>query len=81
MPKKHSLSMREAAKELGKPADAITPTELMNYDYEDLPPGRPSDLGGEVQNRLLHTRTESETRRLAQIGKAIVDNSDAAKRG
>lgn len=75
--RRHSKSLQEAALTLGKDVDDVTPIDLLAYDKEDLPAGKKSPLGGEVQNAPLRTRPESETRRLAEIGRAAVDAAAA----
>jgi hypothetical protein len=54
-------------------------TELIQHGHDDLPEGPPSPLGGEARPNLLNTRPESETRRLAERGQAIVDRRLAVR--
>ena len=73
----HSVSLEEAAAELGRPIEEITPTDLLDYPHEDLPDGPRSPLGGEVS--YLKSGPESETRRMAEIGRKLVDETRAAQ--
>jgi hypothetical protein len=54
--------------------------EIMKHGHDDLPEGPSSPLGGEARPNLLKTRTERETRRLAERGEAIVDKRISARR-
>jgi hypothetical protein len=56
-----------------------TVAEILKHGHDDLPEGPSSPLGGEVRPNLLITRTESETKRLAKRGKAIVDKRASAR--
>jgi hypothetical protein len=53
--------------------------ELMEHGHDDLPEGPSSPLGGEVRPNLLTTRPEPEIRRLAELGRAIVDKRISAR--
>jgi hypothetical protein len=53
--------------------------EILKHGHDDLPEGPSSPLGGEARPNLLITRTEAETRRLAEQGKAIVDKRASAR--
>jgi hypothetical protein len=53
--------------------------DLLDHLHDDLPPGPPSELGGEVPSSRRR-RTEADFRRMAAIGKAIVDNHIASRR-
>lgn len=54
--------------------------EIVKHGHDDLPEGPSSPLGGEARPNLLKTRTEPETRRLAERGQAIVDKRISARR-
>jgi hypothetical protein len=53
--------------------------EILKHGHDDLPEGPPSPLGGEARPNLLTTRTEFETRRLAERGQEIVDKRISAR--
>jgi hypothetical protein len=53
--------------------------ELVAHGHDDIPEGAPSPLGGEARPNLLTTRPETEIRRLAELGKAIVDRRIASR--
>ncbi len=53
--------------------------ELVKHGHDDLPEGPSSPLGGEVRPNLLITRSEPEIRRLAELGRAIVDKRISAR--
>ena len=57
--------------------DAVA--ELVEHGHDDLPEGRPSPLGGEARPNLLITRPEAEIKRLAELGKTIVDRRLSAR--
>jgi hypothetical protein len=46
--------------------------DLTEHRHDDLPPGPPSDLGGEVHPNRRKVRSEAETLRLADIGRSVV---------
>jgi hypothetical protein len=73
-----SKSLIEAARELNKDVDEVTPVDLLEYQREDLPDGPASPLGGE-QPSHLRSEPESETRRLAEVGRRRVDRSLQAR--
>ena len=54
--------------------------EILQHGHDDLPEGPASPLGGEARPNLLITRTESETKRLAKQGEAIVEKRVPARR-
>jgi len=53
--------------------------EFVEHLHDDLPPGPPSELGGEVPS-FRTRRTEAEFRRMAALGKAMVDGRIAARK-
>jgi hypothetical protein len=57
--------------------DAVA--ELVEHGHDDLPDGAASPLGGEARPNLLKTRPEAEIRRLAKLGKMLVDERVAAR--
>lgn len=57
--------------------DAVA--ELVEHGHDDLPEGTPSPLGGEARPNLLTTRPETEIKRLAKLGKMIVDQRITAR--
>lgn len=62
-------------------ADKLTAAvdEIVKHGHDNLPEGPASPLGGEARPNLLTTRTEPEIRRLARIGKALVDKRISAR--
>jgi hypothetical protein len=60
-----------------KLADAVD--EVLRHGHDDLPEGPSSPLGGEVRPNLLTTRSEPEIMRLAELGRAIVDQRISAR--
>jgi len=74
--KNYSQSLVEAAAELGKPVEQVTPIDLLDYPHEDLPDGPESPLGSDDGSHHLQSRSESETRRLAAVGKKILGIED-----
>jgi hypothetical protein len=58
---------------------ADTVDEVLRHGHDDLPEGPSSPLGGEVRPNLLTTRSEPEIMRLAELGKAIVDQRISAR--
>ncbi len=59
-------------------AEAVA--ELKQHGHDDLPEGPPSPLGGEVRPNLLKSRREPEIRRLAKLGREIVDKRLAQRK-
>jgi hypothetical protein len=57
--------------------DAVA--ELVRHGHDDLPEGASSPLGGEARPNLLTTRPEQEIKRLAKLGKMIVDRRITAR--
>lgn len=53
--------------------------DLVQHGRDDLPEGPPSDLGGEVRPNPLTTRPEPEIRRLAALGRRLVDKRLATR--
>jgi hypothetical protein len=53
--------------------------ELVKHGHDELPEGPSSPLGGEVRPNLLTTRSEPEIRRLAALGRTIVDKRLSAR--
>ncbi len=60
-----------------KLADAVN--EILKHGHDDLPEGPSSPLGGEARPNLLIARSEAEIRRLAKLGKEIVDKRISAR--
>jgi hypothetical protein len=60
-----------------KLVDAVD--EIVKHGHDNLPEGPSSPLGGEARPNLLTTRTEPEIRRLAKLGKALVDKRISAR--
>ena len=52
--------------------------EFLEHLHYDLPPGPPSELGGDIPRHQV-TLTEREFRRRAELGKRMVDAHIAAK--
>lgn len=78
-PRQYSKTLIEFAAEIGKPVEDVTPVDLLDYQHEDLPDGPWGDDYDSHDRYVLRSRPESETRRLAAIGKRIIDNSQAAR--
>lgn len=53
--------------------------EIVKHGHDNLPEGPASPLGGEARPNLLITRPEPEIRRLAELGKSIVDKRISAR--
>jgi hypothetical protein len=53
--------------------------EIVKHGHDELPEGPSSPLGGEVRPNLLTTRSEPEIRRLAALGRDIVDERLSAR--
>jgi hypothetical protein len=53
--------------------------EIVKHGHDNLPEGSASPLGGEARPNLLTTRPEPEIRRLAELGKSIVDKRISAR--
>lgn len=79
-PRKYSRGLIEFAAEIGKPVEDVTPVDIINsYQHEDLPDG-PMSLDIDPMDRyVLRSEPESETRRLAAIGRRIIDEYQAAR--
>jgi hypothetical protein len=60
-----------------KLAEAVE--EVLRHGHDDMPEGPSSPLGGEVRPNLLTTRSEPEIMRLAELGRAIVDQRISAR--
>lgn len=58
---------------------ADTVNQILEHGHDDLPEGPSSPLGGEVRPNLLTTRSEPEIMRLAELGRAIVDERISAQ--
>lgn len=74
----HTRSLLKIAAERNVEPDDLVPTDLIEYDFSELPPGPPSELGGEVQNNLMEIETFAETKRLAKIGRAALKQTSPA---
>ncbi len=80
LPVTHTHSLIKLAEEIGKPVGEVTAVDIINsYSVEDLLPSRPisPELGVEFGLEVeppLHERTIAETKRLAAIGKEILEN-------
>jgi hypothetical protein len=58
---------------------AETVKEIVKHGHDDLPEGPASPLGGEARPNALKTRSLSEVKRLANLGKALVDKQIASR--
>jgi hypothetical protein len=50
--------------------------DFVDHLSDDLPPGPPSELGGEVPG-LLEELSDAELNRLAAVGKKMIDTAEA----
>jgi hypothetical protein len=53
--------------------------DIVEHGQDELPEGPASPLGGEARPNLLTTRPIAEIKRLAELGKTIVDRRIAAR--
>lgn len=53
--------------------------DLVEHGHDDMPDGAGSPLGGEARPNLLNTRSEADFKRLAELGKSIIDRRLAAR--
>jgi hypothetical protein len=53
--------------------------QLKSHAQDDLPDGPASPLGGEARPNPLKTRSLAEVKRLAHLGKTLVDKQIASR--
>lgn len=69
-----SRTLVEFSLEIGIPVEEVTALDLLDYGHEDLN-NRPTFMSCEAGDILLEDISESEMRRLARIGRMVIDSS------